>query len=91
MCNLEKYNATELVIRNIKDDFEKRSMYHNEKITINCVDDYEYKSGSRPKSKVFTCDDGKIDIGECRRKLFDNINRITQILVFNILSSMLYF
>ena len=90
MCNLEKYNGTELVIRNIKDDFEKRSLYHNEKITITCVDDYEYKSGSRPKSKVFTCDDGKIDIGECRRKLFDNTNRITQ-KVFNILSSMLYF
>ena len=73
MCNLAKYNKTNLEERNIQNDFNKRWLYHNEKITINCLDDHEYKIGSRPKSRTFTCDDGKIDIGECRSE-YNNTN-----------------
>ena len=66
MCNLAKYNKTDLEEKNIKNDFNKRWMYHNEPIKITCLDDYEYKKGNRPKSKTFTCDDGEIDIGHCK-------------------------
>ena len=70
MCDLEKYNATELHIRNIKNDINIRSLYHKERITINCVDNYEFKTSSRQQSKVFTCEHGIIDIGECEGKFF---------------------
>ena len=70
MCDLEKYNATELLIRNLKKDINKKSLYHKEGITINCVDDYEFKTSTRQQSKVFTCEHGIIDIGECGREYF---------------------
>ncbi|KAL5271418.1 hypothetical protein ACHWQZ_G001906 [Mnemiopsis leidyi] len=87
MCNLEKYNGTELSKRNIKDDFDKRSLYHNEKITITCIDEYEYKIGTRPKSKVFTCDDGNIDIGECRQIIDEVLVSVIVVVVVIVLAA----
>lgn len=68
MCNLATYNNTQLEERHIKDDFQRRWYFHNEEITINCMEDYHYKIGTRPKSQTFVCQDGIVDIGECHSK-----------------------
>lgn len=89
MCNLTKYNRTDLEKRNIMDNFESRMLYHNEKITITCRDDYEYKIGSRPNSQTFVCDDGEIDIGECEKVIGEVLVTIIIVVVIIVLAFMI--